>query len=268
MSRDAIKHRARTGRLHRVRRGVYAVGRPELTREGRWMAAVLSCGDGAVLSHESAAALWGLESRERVITLSIPSPRQLRRKDVKVHRVELRPQDLRKHRGIPLTSPARTLIDLARYGVAATARARRQRGGPRATSSTPNGFAQPSPSGPGFAVRRHLRGLLDRRTFVLTDSELERRFLPLAKRAGLPLPETGCWIERLQGRLPLARASGSSSRPTGFATTGLPHSNDRDQPSATRLTPPSGLRTLRFTHSQFALRPGGGCVDPASSRSR
>src|SRR5688572_3278827 len=55
----ALSHRRRKGRLHPVFRGVFAVGRPTLTREGRWMAAVLSCGTEAVLSHGSSAALWG-----------------------------------------------------------------------------------------------------------------------------------------------------------------------------------------------------------------
>ena len=55
-----VRSAVRAGRLHRVHRGVYAVGRPSLAREGRWMAAVLACGDGALLSHRSAAALWGL----------------------------------------------------------------------------------------------------------------------------------------------------------------------------------------------------------------
>src|SRR5215212_9578539 len=63
LSADAIKHRIAKGRLHPVWRGVYAVGRPELTRYGWLMAAVLACGPGAALSHESAAELW--EIRER-----------------------------------------------------------------------------------------------------------------------------------------------------------------------------------------------------------
>src|SRR3954451_21904505 len=57
-SRREIERRIESGRLHRVRTGVYAVGRPSLTEYGRWMSAVLACGDGAVLSHSSAAALW------------------------------------------------------------------------------------------------------------------------------------------------------------------------------------------------------------------
>src|SRR5690242_15791751 len=58
-SDEAIKHRLRKGRLHRIVPGVYAVGRRHLSREGRWMTAVLACGPGAALSHRSAAALWG-----------------------------------------------------------------------------------------------------------------------------------------------------------------------------------------------------------------
>jgi len=60
ISSHAIAHRVRIGRLHRIHRGVYAVGHARLSNEGRWMAAVLACGYGAALSHRSAAALWGL----------------------------------------------------------------------------------------------------------------------------------------------------------------------------------------------------------------
>src|SRR4051794_39558962 len=74
-SPKAIKHRFSSGPLHPIHRGVYAVGRSTLTPRGRWMAAVLACGDGAVLSHSSAAALWriGFEQRS-MIELSLPSP--------------------------------------------------------------------------------------------------------------------------------------------------------------------------------------------------
>ena len=61
----AIEHRVATGRLHPIARGIYAVGRPELTPHGRWMAAVLVCGDGAALSHRSAAELWGIGYEEK-----------------------------------------------------------------------------------------------------------------------------------------------------------------------------------------------------------
>src|ERR1700761_2643374 len=59
-TRREIEQRLHNGRLHHISNGVYAVGRRELTPHGRWMAAVLVCGDGAVLSHRSAAQLWGI----------------------------------------------------------------------------------------------------------------------------------------------------------------------------------------------------------------
>jgi predicted transcriptional regulator of viral defense system len=58
VSVDSVLRRARAGRLHRIHRGVYAVGHPGLSIGGRWTAAVLACGEGAVLSHAAAAALW------------------------------------------------------------------------------------------------------------------------------------------------------------------------------------------------------------------
>src|SRR4051794_40211920 len=85
--KDAIKHRVARGRLHPKAIGVYAVGRPTLTRHGIWTAAVLSCGRHAVLSHGDAAALWGIApKREPSIHVSIPLPLTRRRPGVVVHR--------------------------------------------------------------------------------------------------------------------------------------------------------------------------------------
>src|SRR5215210_883674 len=73
---DWIQHRLARGRLHPVHRGVYAVGRPELSRFGRWMAAVLACGPDAVLSHASAAALWGVRSDHGRLEVIAPNDRR------------------------------------------------------------------------------------------------------------------------------------------------------------------------------------------------
>src|SRR3954447_16448485 len=79
-TRDAIAHRITMGRLHPLWRGVYAVGRPQLTREGLFMAAVLACGEGAVLSHAGAAELWGIRQPDtRPIEVSVPAARNPRR---------------------------------------------------------------------------------------------------------------------------------------------------------------------------------------------
>src|SRR5215216_2261434 len=80
----AIRHRVARGRLHVVMRGVYAVGRPSLEREGRWMAAVLACGEEAMLSHRSAAALWGFgEAHPDYIEISVRRHCKVRRPGIR-----------------------------------------------------------------------------------------------------------------------------------------------------------------------------------------
>src|SRR5213078_1909442 len=87
LSRHAIDHRIAKGRLHPVWRGVYAVGRPELSRHGVWMAAVLACGEDAVLSHASAAALWGIRPEgPGDVEVSVPARRGPEQPGIRVHR--------------------------------------------------------------------------------------------------------------------------------------------------------------------------------------
>lgn len=115
VSRSGVRRRVAAGRLHRIHRGVYAVGHPGLTREGRFAAAVKACGEGAALSHFSAAAHLGIlggEERHPEVTVATSRPR--RHPGIVIHRtVKLHPADARHHRGIRCTSPARTLADLA-----------------------------------------------------------------------------------------------------------------------------------------------------------
>src|SRR3954466_3083970 len=112
LTRHAIDHRLATGRLHAVWRGVFAVGRPQLTREGLFMAAVLACGEGAVLSHESAAELWGIRRpRGGAVEVSVPHNRNPRRHGIKTHRRTS--MKTTRHKAIPITSAVQTLIDLS-----------------------------------------------------------------------------------------------------------------------------------------------------------
>ncbi|HEX6698312.1 MAG TPA: elongation factor P [Solirubrobacteraceae bacterium] len=114
LSRNAVMNRVRNGRLHPVHRGVYAVGHADLRLEGRFLAAVKACRTG-VLSHFSAAALWGFipwEERHPEVTV-VGAARPVRR-GIRVHRTtRLDLDDRTRHRAIPVTSPARTLLDLA-----------------------------------------------------------------------------------------------------------------------------------------------------------
>jgi very-short-patch-repair endonuclease len=113
-SDGAVKHRVRVGRLHRVQRGVYAVGHRALRVEGRRLAAVLACGPRAVLSHRSAAAHWGLlaTDQERVDVTAPASRHGV--PGIRLHRTRsLDAQDTANHEGIPITTVSRTLLDLA-----------------------------------------------------------------------------------------------------------------------------------------------------------
>jgi hypothetical protein len=110
---EAIKHRSRAGDLHRVHLGVYSVGRPATTALERAAAAVLACGPTAALSHASAMALWGFWKRWPP-TFEVIVRHDRRPRGIKVHRSRtLTQQDLRWHLGIRVTSPARTLADMA-----------------------------------------------------------------------------------------------------------------------------------------------------------
>lgn len=114
-SRSAIEHRLARGQLHRVGAWVYLRGRPESTREGRWMAAVLVCGPGAALSHVSAAALWGIEEERQAWTnVSVRGRFDGERADVRVRsRPSLPAEDIVERNDIPVTGLVRTLMDRA-----------------------------------------------------------------------------------------------------------------------------------------------------------
>jgi Transcriptional regulator, AbiEi antitoxin len=194
MSREAIEHRRETGRLHRIHRGIYAVGRPQVGQRGRWLAAVLSCGPHALLSHESAASLWGFWARSARVDVTVPEGTRRRRPGIHLHRrSKLAPEHRRIVQGIPVTDPVSTLIDLAAcVGLNRLERAVNE--ADRLDLVDPESLRQAldaSPPRPGVGP---LRSLLDRHTFALTDSVLERRFLRLVRVTGLPVPKTQAWV--------------------------------------------------------------------------
>ncbi|HEX6752967.1 MAG TPA: type IV toxin-antitoxin system AbiEi family antitoxin domain-containing protein [Solirubrobacterales bacterium] len=114
LSDDAVLGRVRSGRLHRIHRGVYAVGHPGLSLHGQWMAAALT-GKGAAVSHRSAAELWELlKPAGGPIDISIPgSSGRARRAGLHLHRrVALEIRAITRRHGIPVTKPAQTIADL------------------------------------------------------------------------------------------------------------------------------------------------------------
>ena len=192
-----------------VRRGVFAVGRPSLTTHGKWMAAILACSPQAVLSHRTAARLWGfrpgyLPGNDDLIDVTVAAYRRLTCTGIRLHRARSLSEGDRGLRDrIPTTSPLRTLIDLAAVlnaGQLETAINEADRVG----LVNPDALRLATTERSGLRGLAAIRDVLDRRTFRLTDSELERRFLRLVDRAGLVRPLTQQRVNGFQGRLLLA----------------------------------------------------------------
>ena len=217
------------------------------------MAAVLACGEGAVLSHESAAALWGIRSSPRRVDVSVPTRGPRHAAGVRVRRrPALSDDDVTRHQGIPVTSPICTLIDLA-------AGAGRRKLEAAVNEADRLGLIDPeqlrvaldeTPPRPGVGV---LRELLDRETFTFTRSELERRFRRLARKAGLPEPQTcalvnGFEVDFYWPDLPLI-----------VETDGLTYHRTPTQQKKDRLRDQAhtaaGIPHLRFTHAQVRDHP-------------
>jgi very-short-patch-repair endonuclease len=119
LSTSAIHRRVRRGELHRAHRGVYIVGHTALAPQAREWAAVLACGDGSVVSHVSAARVWGLlgESDDRLIDVTTRNRQARPRDGLRIHRCSwLDSEDLTQLHRLPLTTVPRTLIDLAATG--------------------------------------------------------------------------------------------------------------------------------------------------------
>lgn len=248
----AVAVRRQAGRLHPLHPGVDAVGHLALGPDALALAAVLACGPGAVLSHLSAAVLWEL-------LRAIAGPVHVLRTGthrrgpagVRLHRaVELRPADVRVLRGVPVTSPARTLLDLAATidddGLLARAldeaRARRLVGRKELARMIGTGR-------PGTASLR--RALLDGPTF--TRSEAERRLLTVVRAAGLERPRTNVRIAGFEvdalwpGARLVVEVDGYVFHSGRRA---FEHDRLRDQ----RLQA-TGYRVLRFTWRQLTERP-------------
>jgi hypothetical protein len=194
-SRDAISVEVTTGRLHRVHRGVYAVGHTALSRHGHCLAAVLAGGDHAVLSHRSAAWLWGLTGRWVLPVEITTTSLRAHRPAIRVHNAKgLAPEDQQSTEGIPVTSVARTLLDFAATDPTylGTALDRCERRGILDLIEIDSLTAR---SG-GFRGVARLREALEiHRTPAFTRSGLERRFLALVEQAGLPSPKINLFVE-------------------------------------------------------------------------
>jgi Transcriptional regulator, AbiEi antitoxin/Protein of unknown function (DUF559) len=196
IGRRAIAVRLKAGRLHRIHPGVYSVGHLIVPREGKWMAAVLAGGEGAVLSHSSAAVLWGLRKgagvgAEITTQRSTRSYGSLRR-----HCSTLPPDEVTFRHRIPVTTVSRTLFDLAAtMPPAEFERAMREAEVLRLPERPP--LPDLLVRYPGRRGAHTVRSTLERLSRLpggVTRSPLEDRFLRLATRVGLPMPETNVTV--------------------------------------------------------------------------
>ncbi len=252
--RHAIDHRIRTGRLHPLHRGIYAVGRPHATDHGRWMAAVLACGEGAAISHSSAAALWRIGPEDRnVVELSLPSPFQRCRPGLRIHRrPSLQSRDITAEFGIPVTAPIQTLIDMT-LRLDRPDIERMINEADKYNLAHPPGIRRALDQRTGEPGVAQLRQILDRRTFRLTKEELERRFLPLARRAGLPVPLTGQRVNEFEVDFYWPDL-GLVVETDGLRYHRTPAEQARDRLRDQAHTA-AGLTQLRFTHEQVRYEP-------------
>jgi very-short-patch-repair endonuclease len=206
VSDSAIAHAIRVGRLHRIFRGTFSLT-PQISRRGRLSAAVLACGKGAVISHRSAGALLGLLSDAPAVIDVIPPQERGREIDgIRFHRVRApRRDEAGTVDGIPCTSPARTLVDLAGTVGDWTLRGCFERAAQRKALDVP---AIEASIDPGRRGNKSLRALIDewRRAAPVAKkgrlkSPLEAKVLPLVLRRGLPDPLLNAPIEIANGRI-------------------------------------------------------------------
>jgi hypothetical protein len=209
MSDKAVRNAIQSGRLHPTAyRGVYALGRRQIGDRGRLFAATLACGEGSVISHRSAAALMGLLDRMPPSIDVIAHGSRGRAIDgIRRHDVQ-RPQPWEKGTfdGIPCTSPARTLVDLAGVVGMRMLRSAFERAAARKLLDI--GAIELSIRDGGRRGMRILRGLLDEwrpaapaLAAARLKSPLEAKVLPLLAKRGLPMPLTNAPVELVAGRI-------------------------------------------------------------------
>jgi very-short-patch-repair endonuclease len=191
LSASTISRRTQAGRLHRLHAGVYSlIPRAALAPEGRWMAGVLACGEGAALSHRGAAALWEiLDELLDCPEVTVPIGRAKSVRGVLLHRSRTLSPNVVFRRGIPVTTLERTLADLADVVPASLLR----RAAQQAEFKRPvlGAAGDPWRHANGRRGAPRLRTLPQLRAAIgMTWSDLERRMLRLCRSAGLPDPES------------------------------------------------------------------------------
>ena len=257
LGRGAIEHRVRAGRLHRLHRGVYAVGHPRIASKGRYMAAVLACGPDAVLSHVSAADLWELlDSSASSVHVTVPSGGgRGRREAIVLHRSRgLSEDEVTVHDGFPITSVARTLLDLAATIAPGPLKRAVERSlivrrfDLRAVRAV---LARHANSRCTRSLSEIVANLHDEPS--LTRSELEGFFRDLCDEHSLPRPQINQVVEGLTVDF-LWSDHRLIVETDGRAVHGTPAAFERDRARDAKLMV-AGYRVVRFTYRQIVHEP-------------
>jgi predicted transcriptional regulator of viral defense system len=262
-SRREVQGMKKAGWMHPVHRGVYAVGRRSLGRNGRWMAAVLACGPGALLSHRSAGALHGLlRTRSSVIEVTVPTARGRDIAGVRPYVARrLEPHDSTVVHGIPCTSVALTLLNIA----AVTPRRQTERACDEAEVQRLvhlqqlHELLERSRGRRGVAT---LRAVLADHAIgtTLTRSELEELTLAICRRAEVPVPAVNADAQGASGRTYSVDFLWPDHRVVletdGHAYHRTRSAVERDRRREADLVT-AGLRVLRSTWRQVAREPDG-----------
>ena len=242
--------------MHRIHRGVYAVGHPVLTVNGRRMAAVLAAGPGAVLSHASAAALWEIRrtSATRIDVTVRSKAGRARRPGLRIHRTPtLRDDEITEHQAIRVTTPARTLLDLA----SSLPRRALERALDEAEISELYDLRELEAIALAHAGERGTaalqRALDDDGEPTLTDSELEELMLALCDDHDIERPSPRTWVAglRVDFVFPASRLVVETDSWT-YHRTRRAFERDRERDA---ILARAGYRTLRFTHRQLTREP-------------
>jgi very-short-patch-repair endonuclease len=218
------------------------------------MAAVLVCGDGALLSHGSAAALWRIGPEgEGPVDISIRRNCGISRRGIRARvRLHLPKRDVAEHHNIPVTTPIRTLIDQATE-LPSNRLERMVNEADKRNLIDPEALRAALDEHAGERGVRSLRLLLDHQTFRLSDTELEVLFRPIASQAGLPTPRTKEMVNGFEVDFYWS-GLGLVVETDGWRYHRTPSAQTRDA-LRDQVHTASGLTPLRFSHYQVAHEP-------------
>jgi very-short-patch-repair endonuclease len=254
LSREAVRHRVRAGRLFVQLPGVYGVGQPALQPLGAEVAALLYVGEDCVLSHRSAVAVRGLVAGSRLVEVTVIGRHVRERPGLRVHRTgRLDVRDVQLYRGLPVTAPARALIDFA--SCSTDVELERVLAEFRVQGLvTDRNLEAAMERCPGRAGVGCLKALMaDEVGAAITKSGGERRLLRLIGASNLPRPESNVWVLGYEVDL-VWRAAKLVVEVDGGRFHGHQRSFERDR-RRDQVLVAAGYRVMRITGRQLKREP-------------